>query len=90
MNVTRPGAGKCFFRDAALRPAINQAKARRRTGDRDVVGDRQVGNQRQFLKNAGNSRLRRRRRIAECDRLALYSQCTRIWLDHPSHHLYQR
>ena len=52
MNVV--GAGTCqrLFSQPALGLAVDQPEAARRVADRDVVRHREVGYQRQFLKDA--------------------------------------
>ena len=55
MDVLGAGARQRLLGDAALRAAVDQAEAARRIADRDVVGDRQVGDQRQFLEDAGDA-----------------------------------
>ena len=55
MDVLAAGARQRLLGDAALRPAVDQAEALRRIADDDIVGDRQVGNQRQLLEDADNA-----------------------------------
>ena len=54
----------------ALAAPINQPIAPGRIGDDDIVGDREIGDQRQFLKDAGYSRRIGLRRRGETDLLA--------------------
>ena len=56
MDVRRPGPRERFFRDAPLGAPVDESEPARGIADRDVVGDRQVGDERQFLENADDSR----------------------------------
>ena len=75
VDVRRARARERLLGDAPLRAPVDQAEPARRIADRDVVGDRQVGNERQLLEDAddagaigGGGRVRRRprRRRARC------------------------
>ena len=55
MDVRRAGARERLLGDAPLRAPVDQAEAQRRIADRDVVGDREVGDQRQFLEDADDA-----------------------------------
>ena len=57
MNVRRAGPRERFERDLALGLAVDQAEALGGRTDDDIVGDREIGDQRQFLKNADDSGL---------------------------------
>jgi hypothetical protein len=56
VHVGTADAGEELAGDLALPPAVDQAEATRRIGDADVVGDRQVGHQRQLLEDADDAR----------------------------------
>jgi len=55
MNVFGSGPGQSLFGDLALPGAVNHAEARGRIADHDIVGDRKIGNEREFLKNADDA-----------------------------------
>ena len=52
MDVRRAGALERFLGEAPLRASVDHSEAPRRIGDRNVVGDRKVGNERQLLEDA--------------------------------------
>src|ERR1700756_5599226 len=89
MNSAGAGAGERLFGKATLGTAIDQAKARRRTGDRDIVSDAQVRDERQFLEYAGNTGFHSSGRFAESDRppVKLHDACVRLY--HTGHDLDQ-
>ena len=55
MDVLGAGARQRCLGHAALRAPVDQAEAARRVADRDVVGDREVGDQRQLLEDADDA-----------------------------------
>ena len=50
-------AGACerFLGDPPLRPPVDQSELQRRIADGDVVGDREIGDERQFLEDADDA-----------------------------------
>ena len=57
MDVVAAGARERFLGDATLGPSVDQPEAFRRIADGDVVGDREVGDERQFLEDADDAGL---------------------------------
>ena len=55
VNVGRAGARERFLCEAALGAPVDEPEPDRRTADGDVVGDRQVGNERQLLEDADDA-----------------------------------
>ena len=55
VDVAGAGARQRLLGDAPLRPAVDQAEATRWGGDRDIVRDAQIGDQRKLLKDAGDA-----------------------------------
>ena len=55
VDVVAADARQRVLGDAALRPAVDHAEARGRVGDDDVVGHRQIGDQREFLEDADDA-----------------------------------
>jgi hypothetical protein len=53
--LSRAGPRQRFLGLAPLRPPIDQSEATRRIADGDVVGHRQIGDEREFLEDAGNA-----------------------------------
>ena len=90
MDVVGAGARERLLGHAALRAAVDQAEAARRVADRDVVGDRQVGDQRQLLEDAGDAGRVGRRRRRERDRLAVEQHPALVGRDDAGHDLDQR
>ena len=70
MDVGRAGSLERFLGETPLRASVDHSEAARRIGDGDVVGDREVGDERQLLKDAddagaiGGGRANRKRRRA--------------------------
>ncbi len=69
VDVRRAGALERLLGDAPLRAPVDQAEALRRIADGDVVGDREIGDERQLLEDAddagavgGGRRVRKRPR----------------------------
>src|SRR5882724_2174529 len=75
---------------AALGGAIDQAEAARRVGDGDIVGHRQVGQQRQFLEDADDALARRLGRRCEAHRALLEEHFAGARLDDAGNDLDQR
>src|SRR5205807_8488149 len=55
MDVACSGTRERLLGDAALRAAVDQTEAARRVADRYIVGDGEVGDERQLLKDAGDA-----------------------------------
>ncbi len=55
MNVLRAGAGECLFSDAPLLSPVDETQPGGRIADDDVVGDREMRDERQLLKDAGDT-----------------------------------
>ncbi len=90
MDVFGPGAGKRFFRDLSLAAPVDQPEALRRVSDDDVVGNREIRDQRQLLEDADDARLVRYRRVGEPHLAAGERHCALVGLHHPGHDLDQR
>ena len=90
MDVVGAGARQRFLGHAALRAAVDQPEAARRIADRDVVGDREVGDQRQLLEDAGDAGRMGRGRRCKRDRLAVEQHAALVGRDDARHDLDQR
>ncbi len=55
MDIRRSGALERLLGEAPLRAAVNHSEAARRVGDRNVVGDRKVGDERKLLEDADDA-----------------------------------
>ena len=55
MDVRGAGAGQRLFGDAPLGAPVDESEPSRRIADRDIVGDRQVRNERQLLEDADDA-----------------------------------
>ena len=55
MDVRGAGARERLLGDAPLRAPVDEAEPSRRIADRDIVGDRQVRNERQLLEDADDA-----------------------------------
>ena len=51
-----PTRASACFGEPPLRALVDQAEAHGRMGDGDIVGNRKIGKQRQFLENTGDAR----------------------------------
>ncbi len=89
MDVLGAGPRQRRFGHAALGTAVDQAEAARRIADGDVVGHRQIGDQRQLLEDAGDARRLGRCRRWERDRLAVEQHPAFIGHDDAGHDLDQ-
>ena len=87
---SRAGARQRLLGHAALGAAVDQAEAPRRVADRDVVGHRQIGDQRQLLEDADDAGRVGRRRRRERDRLAVEQHAALVGLHDAGHDLDQR
>ncbi len=90
MDVIGSGTRERLLGDAALRPAIDQAEAARRVADRDIVGDGEVGDEGQLLKDAGDAGGVGRRRRRERDRRAIEQHPALVGRHHARHDLDKR
>ena len=90
MNVLGAGARQRLLGDPALGAPVDQPEPLGRIADRNVVGDREVGDQREFLKDADDARLIGGRRRGECDLAPLEQHAALVGLDHPGHDLDER
>jgi hypothetical protein len=87
MDVLGAGPGERLFGDPALGAPVDQSESLRRIADRDIVGDRQVGNQREFLKDAHDAGLVGRRGRSEFDLAPVKQHAPFIGLDDARHDL---
>ena len=90
MDVVGAGARERFLGNAALRAPVDQPEAARRIADRDVVGDRQVRDQRQLLEDAGDAGGLRVGGRRERDRRAVEQHAALVGRDDAGHDLDQR
>jgi hypothetical protein len=87
MDIASSGARERFYGDPPLPPPVDQAEALGRVADRDVVGDREVRDQRQFLEYADDAGPIGGRRIGEADLFAGQHHAALIRPHDARHHL---
>ena len=90
MNVLGANPGQRLLGEPPLCGLVDQSEALGRMGDGDVVGDREVRQQRQFLEDAGDAGVVRRRRGGERYRLSIEDDAARIGLHDAGENLDQR
>ena len=90
MDVVGAGARQRLLGHSPLRAPVDQPEAARRIADRDVVGDRQVRDQRQLLEDAGDAGGIGGRRRGERDRRAIEQHPAFVGRDDARHDLDQR
>ena len=90
MDVACSGTRERLLGDAALRAAVDQTEAARRVADRDIVGDGEVGDERQLLKDAGDAGGVGRGRRRERDQRAIEQHPALVGRHHARHDLDQR
>ena len=83
----RASASSAIRRCAA---AVDHAEALRRIADDDVVGDREVGDQRQFLEDADDSGVVGLGRLGEADLAAFERHAAFVRRNHAGHDLDER
>ena len=90
VDVLGAGAGQRPLGEPPLRAPVDHAEPQGRMDERDVVGDREIGNQRQFLEDADDSGAARRRRRIERDRSAVEDDTAGVRRDDARQDLDQR
>jgi hypothetical protein len=89
VDALRAGPRQRGFGDPTLRAAIDQAAPARRVGDADVVGDAEVGHQRQLLEDARDAGSDRFLRVQEAALAAFEHDAALVGLHHAGHDLDQ-
>ena len=90
MDVGRSGTRQRLLGDGALLLAVDHAEALRRVADDDIVGDRKVRDERQFLEDANDAGIVGSRRRSEGYLLAVEYHLALVRLDDARHDLDER